>query len=663
MQNNINKKNALINMINETNNLLKNMLVFPPTSEDLKLIEAGIKKSTNKSIIHAFLTQNVSKINDVLSNFQDIDYQYTLIKIINKMLTKKQIIESNFFGECTKFYLAFNKMKKINMLEFLLYYNRKNCNRIQGCRFKEFLFRDIKIHDGIVFFNTNGIKIYENSNIIIIQESSIKNIKWINEYSIEIEAKENKIVKIIFEENSFDQDIKNKLEKFNENNVKNFDQDIKNKLEEFNENENNAKNFDQDIKNKLEKFNENENNVKIFNQDIKNKLEKINFNKNNVQIYKQPIKNKLEKINFNENNFINNRLPNNNITFTNAKNEFNKEKNVKINNNNLITDSLVTVNLLNNSQIDRNDLEKINKIIDNINFESLTNNENSTYNHDNLYKNVKKNGSLIYNKIDNKKLKNKENQINNETMENEVNLNIDHYRNNNNIIKNICKYNKNIFDNLKADTKILNNNKIKKKKVKFNLDKKFNQNISNSITSQDCKNSKKYSDNSQNPEEMNRYGISEIYSDNIRNSNEILRDKSRMNNSDTIESSIIKRNENNSDNRENSISRDKISDNNFNNRKSLIVKDKNKKRYKQKSKQKYKKKNIKDCTKVTSKLKNVKIEKIIKVLDELYKLKINLYKSYYLKQKHEAQKFTKKVIKAIKDEILNDKIKIDKLYH
>lgn len=159
---------------------------------DLNMIVANYTTKEKKQKLGHFILQHKDKIYQLLVDAYSHEKQTLILKLVSKTLSKSQIITHNFFKSLTK------KSTELPIQKFLLTLNFMFNRKITGCEYIKFAYpnKRIEFKHGCTFIEMNSIKFYNSTNVVVLYNTSILNMKITNT-SIFIEAKDNKQVFIL----------------------------------------------------------------------------------------------------------------------------------------------------------------------------------------------------------------------------------------------------------------------------------------------------------------------------------------------------------------------------------------------------------------------------------------------------------------------------------
>lgn len=188
----------------ETELVLNRLLRDAPAPEDLKYIEAKACCRLLKPRLATLLISNKTRVLDVFSRATCVDQQVSLVRVLHKALSKKQITESCLFGSFTSDFAGLGRAGKNDIRAFILKYSGSiqqgvpdgviGC-RILGLRSR---FKELALGEGLLFLNSDCMKIFVENEAVVIYYRSILAVTLLAEHTWTIRAHGDKVVDIRF---------------------------------------------------------------------------------------------------------------------------------------------------------------------------------------------------------------------------------------------------------------------------------------------------------------------------------------------------------------------------------------------------------------------------------------------------------------------------------
>lgn len=197
--------------------MLEKLISDPLTDVEIKEIEKQASAKVIRPRLSMLLLENKDKILDSMYSSPTVDLQLKILRMIMKLLTKKQIQESKYFSNITSFYSKINRMDRNSILEFLILFNNNydslKPHFVIGCRIKRFSskFKNIEFDQGLLFINDCFIKIYGIEKTVVVFYKSINTVQ-IKDHLFILESIESKNVEIEFYDDKGFESIRDKIQ-------------------------------------------------------------------------------------------------------------------------------------------------------------------------------------------------------------------------------------------------------------------------------------------------------------------------------------------------------------------------------------------------------------------------------------------------------------------
>jgi len=159
-------------------------------------LEGAVNSRAGRAKPAGFLIANRARVAGMFSSARSIDLQMGLMRVIQRALTKQQILKHEFFNGHSVLMVSGRRMGKEQARECLLDYNNAASKHIIGCRLEALssTFKDIRLSKGILFLNDDSIRIYGEGHAIVIFYRSILSVSSADSRRLTINAHENRMV-------------------------------------------------------------------------------------------------------------------------------------------------------------------------------------------------------------------------------------------------------------------------------------------------------------------------------------------------------------------------------------------------------------------------------------------------------------------------------------
>lgn len=155
-----------------------------------------------KQRLAGLLIQNRDGVIRMLCGTTGIDRLVNLLRILGAVLTRKQIQSTQYFSSLTSHFLSIHSPQKSDYRRFYMDFTAQNDCAILGCAVRSLVlkFKDVRLENCVLFLDGDSVVIYSGSETIVIYHSSIQSIRKIDGNGWNIQAREDRMIEIVFED-------------------------------------------------------------------------------------------------------------------------------------------------------------------------------------------------------------------------------------------------------------------------------------------------------------------------------------------------------------------------------------------------------------------------------------------------------------------------------